>query len=113
MIVIFLSFLLFIVLPVVSIRYVAVNLGAATNSYRACIIATVAVIAADLLASDIFSNSVLAFIVTFVFAGFAFSVIFRVGYKQSVVIAIVSFLVNLVASSILVGLGVTAFGITR
>lgn len=107
MILIFSLFLLAAII-VVPIRIAAQTLGARKVSYTGCFIAIIASIAAGMLAAGIATNSALAFIITLLFAGMAFSVILDTGYKQGVAIALLSYVIQIGASFILLALGISA-----
>jgi len=86
-------------------RIAAKALGARRYSYMICFFAFISAGVAGTLAADIFGNAFLAFILTLIFTGIFFSVLFDAGFKQSIVISLLTFVIQFGSLFILAGLG--------
>ncbi len=75
-------------------RIAAKALGARRYSYMICFFAFIASGIAGALATDIISNSFVAFILALIFTGIFFSVLFDAGFKQSIVISLFTFAIQ-------------------
>ena len=102
LIVILIIFAAFIVVP---FRIAAKALGARRYSNMICFFAFISSGVAGTLATDIISNSFFAFILTLIFTGVFFSVLFDAGFKQGIAISLLSFVITFGFILILGGLG--------
>jgi len=97
--------ILMVAFILVPYRIAAKALGARRYSYMICFFAFISSGVAGAIAADVFDNSFLAFILALVFTGIFFSVLFDAGFKQSVVISLVTFGIQFGFILILAGLG--------
>jgi len=90
---------------VVPVRLAAKSLGARNYSYSTCFFAVIASVIAGTLATDIIANDFLAFVLTLVFTGVFYSVLLDAGFKQSIIISLLSWVIQFGGMLIIIGLG--------
>lgn len=99
-------------ISVIPVRIAAGLLGAQTKGYVACFIAVAATLFASQFAADTVESTFINFVLMLLVTGVLFSVILSASYLKSVVLALLSYSVQVLVGLILVALGLSTALIT-